>query len=68
LQTLAFWELDSNCELRVGRRCDGLKLVVHQTIGMTIEYLERSGLAAFETLLTRAEATGQTISRTGPPM
>jgi hypothetical protein len=46
-------------------------LVVHQTIGVTIskfKYLDCSGLAAVETLLTRAEATGQTVSRTGPPM
>jgi hypothetical protein len=37
-------------------------VVVHQAIGMTMEYLDCSGLAAFEALMTRAAATGQTLS------
>lgn len=37
-------------------------VVVHQAIGMTMEYLDCSGLAAFAALITRAEATGQTVS------
>lgn len=36
--------------------------VVHQAIGMAMEYLNCSGLAAFETLVTLAKATGQTVS------
>ena len=36
--------------------------MVHQAIGMTMEYLDCSGLAAFEALITRAEATGQSVS------
>jgi isopentenyl diphosphate isomerase/L-lactate dehydrogenase-like FMN-dependent dehydrogenase len=37
-------------------------VVVYQAIGMTMEYLDCSGLAAFEALMTRAAATGQTVS------
>jgi len=37
-------------------------VVVHQAIGMTMEYLDCSGLEAFEALVTRAEASGQTVS------
>lgn len=37
-------------------------VVVHQAIGMTMEYLDCSGLVAFEALITRAAATGQTVS------
>ena len=37
-------------------------VVVHQAIGMTMEYLDCSGLAAFEALIARAELTGQTVS------
>jgi hypothetical protein len=37
-------------------------VVVHQAIGMTMEYLDCSGLAAFDALIARAEATGQTVS------
>ncbi len=37
-------------------------VVVHQAIGMTMEYLDCSGAAAFEALMTRAGATGQTVS------
>jgi len=36
--------------------------VVHQAIGMTMEYLDCSGLAAFEALITQAEATRQSVS------
>jgi hypothetical protein len=35
---------------------------VFQAIGMTMEYLDCSGLAAFEALIMRAEVTGQTVS------
>ena len=37
-------------------------VVVHQAIGMAMEYLDCSGSAAFEALVTRAHATGQTVS------
>jgi hypothetical protein len=37
-------------------------VAVHQAIGMTMEYLDCSGLAALEALATRAEATGQSVS------
>lgn len=37
-------------------------VVVHQAIGMTMEYLDCSGLAAFEALITQAEATGRTVT------
>ncbi len=37
-------------------------VTVHQAIGMAMEYLNCSGLAAFETLITLAKATGQTVS------
>jgi len=37
-------------------------VVVHQAIGMTMEYLDCSGRAAFEALMTQAEASGQTVS------
>jgi len=37
-------------------------VTVHQAIGMAMEYLNCSGLAAFETLVTLAEATGQTVA------
>ena len=35
---------------------------MHQAIGMTMEYLDCSGLVAFEALIAQAQATGQTIS------
>jgi hypothetical protein len=35
---------------------------VFQAIGMTMEYLDCSGHAAFEALVMRAEGTGQTVS------
>jgi hypothetical protein len=35
---------------------------VHQAIGMTMEYLDCSGRAAFEALIAQATATGQTVS------
>jgi hypothetical protein len=35
---------------------------VHQAIGMTMEHLNGSGLAAFEALIAQARATGQTVS------
>jgi hypothetical protein len=37
-------------------------VVVHQAIGMTMEYQDCSGPAAFEALITREKATGQTVS------
>ncbi len=37
-------------------------VVMHQAIGMTMEYLDCSGHAAFEALITLAKATGQTVS------
>ncbi len=36
--------------------------VMHQAIGMAMEYLDCSGLAAFEALINLAKATGQTVS------
>ena len=37
-------------------------VAVHQAIGMTMEYLDCSGLEAFETLIRQAKATGQNVS------
>jgi len=37
-------------------------VVVHQAIGMTMEYLDCSGLAAFEALMGQADVTRQTLS------
>jgi isopentenyl diphosphate isomerase/L-lactate dehydrogenase-like FMN-dependent dehydrogenase len=37
-------------------------VVVHQAIGMTMEYLDCSGLAALEALIAQAGATGQNVS------
>ncbi len=37
-------------------------VVVHQAIGMMMEYLDCSGLSAFEALITQAEASGQAVS------
>ena len=37
-------------------------VVVHQAIGMTMEFLGCSGLAAFEALMAQADTTGQTLS------
>jgi hypothetical protein len=36
--------------------------VVFQAIGMTMEYLDCSGSAAFEALVRRADATDRTVS------
>lgn len=38
------------------------RVVMHQAIGMAMEYLDCSGPAAFEALITLAKATGQTVS------
>jgi len=38
------------------------RVTVHQAIGITMEHLDCTGLAAFEVLVTLAEATGQTVS------
>lgn len=37
-------------------------VVIHQAIGMTMEYLGCSGLAAFEALIAQADARSQTVS------
>jgi len=37
-------------------------VTVHQAIGMAMEDLNCSGLKAFETLVTLAKATGQTLA------
>jgi len=47
-----------------GQDCDpptSRVVVVHQAIGMTMEYLDCSGLAAFETLIKQAKATGRSV-------
>jgi len=36
-------------------------VVIHQAIGMAMEYMDCSGRAAFEALITLAKATGQTV-------
>jgi hypothetical protein len=37
-------------------------VVVHRAIGMTMQYLDTSGLAALEALVKQAEEAGQTVS------
>ncbi len=40
---------------------DSAPAVMHQAVGMTMEYLDCSGLTALEALHARSEQTGQNI-------